>query len=39
MKEASHRGMVKPPLGFHQVIELPEEYWVFETSLEMAATL
>ena len=32
MKEASHRGMVKPPLGFHQVIEIPEEYWVFDFS-------
>lgn len=32
MKVAGRSGMVNPPMGFHQVIELPEEYWVFDFS-------
>ena len=32
MKVAGHSGMVNPPMGFHQVIELPDEYWVFDFS-------
>ena len=32
MKVAGHSGMVKPPLGFHEIIELPDEYWVFDFS-------
>ncbi len=30
MKSLLRGGMVKPPSGFHEVVKLPEEYWVFD---------
>lgn len=30
MKVAGHRGMVVPPMNFHRIIDLPDEYWVFD---------
>ncbi|MAE79263.1 MAG: peptidase M23 [Candidatus Poseidoniales archaeon] len=32
MKEAGQNSMVKVPLGFHPVIHLPDEYWVYDFS-------
>jgi len=30
MKSLLRRGMVQPPNGFHAVVNLPEQYWVFD---------
>jgi len=30
MKSLFREGMVKPPHGFHTVVKLPEQYWVFD---------
>lgn len=30
MKSLLREGMVNPPHGFHRVVKLPEQYWVFD---------
>ena len=32
MKGASQNDMVKPPMNFHPVVHLPDEYWVYDFS-------